>query len=239
MNRINENRSVSKSRTSKTAILGLVLVVVGFVLIANQFDVIPFEVRDVLFTWQALLILLGVVFVTTSSDKVTGYILMGIGGFFIIPILFDVPWEYRRLFWPAVFIIVGLLIIFKGASIFRSRRIHSGDSANVIEDVNIFGGGDRIMTSKQFKGGEVVSIFGGGKYDLRQCELAEGEVVIEVVSIFGGSNFILPSEWNVKMEMVGIFGGFSDKRALVQTDEKKTVIIKGVSIFGGGDIKSM
>ncbi|MFW5644735.1 MAG: LiaF transmembrane domain-containing protein [Bacteroidota bacterium] len=233
MNNRNENRRPK----SATAILGLILVFLGLALIGNQFDLIPWEIRNIVFTWQAFLILLGVIFLTTRDNKVTGYILLGIGGFFIIPEVFDVPWEFRRLFWPAVFIIVGVLILFKGSSFFRNRS-YSGSDVDRLDDVNIFGGSDKIVTSKNFQGGDVVSIFGGGKYDLRNANPAKG-CEIEVVNIFGGSNFLIPPDWNVKTDVVGILGGFSDKRSTVETNGGKTIHIKGVAIFGGGDIKNM
>ncbi|MGC9343111.1 MAG: LiaF transmembrane domain-containing protein [Bacteroidales bacterium] len=228
----------TQKRKSSAGAFGLILVIVGAALIANQFDIIPGNIRNVLFTWQAFLILLGVVFITARDSRVTGYILMGVGGFFIIPEFLDVSWEYRRLFWPTMFIIIGLLIIFKGASLFRSRS-YSGTDSDIVDDVNVFGGSDKIITSKNFQGGSIVSVFGGGKYDLRQAKLAKN-CELEVVNVFGGSNLLIPPDWNVKTEVVGIFGGFSDKRSTVEpTAENNTIIIKGVAIFGGGDIKNM
>ncbi|MFW5821260.1 MAG: LiaF transmembrane domain-containing protein [Bacteroidota bacterium] len=233
MNKQNENRRPK----SATAIFGLILVFLGLALIGKQFNLIPWEIRNVIFTWQAFLILLGVIFITTRDNKVSGYILLGIGGFFIIPEVFDVPWEFRRLFWPSIFIIAGILILFKGSSFFRNRS-YSGTGIDRLDDVNIFGGSDKIVTSKNFQGGEVVSIFGGGKYDLRNANPAKG-CEMEVVNIFGGSNFLIPPDWNVKLDVVGILGGFSDKRSTVETNGDKTIHIKGVAIFGGGDIKNM
>ncbi len=236
MNRLpNENRS----RTSKGAIFGVILVLVGFAIIANQLDFIPNRLENVLFTWQTFLILLGVIFITTRDNKITGYILIGVGGFFILPELVDVPWEIRRIFWPSIFIIAGLLIIFKGTGFIRGGKYDSAtNSEDIIDDVNVFGGGDRQITSQNFKGGSIVSVFGGGKYDLRMAKLGSGKCVIETVNVFGGSNIIVPSDWNVKSEVVGIFGGFSDKRHIMEPNPEKTLIIKGVAIFGGGDLKN-
>jgi len=228
----------TRKRKSSPGLFGIILVIIGAALIANQFDLIPYNLRNVLFTWQAFLILLGVIFVTTRDSRVTGYILMGVGGFFIIPEIADVTWEYKRLFWPVLFIIIGLIIIFKGGSLFRSR-VYSGTNSDQIDDVNVFGGSDKIISSNNFQGGSIVSVFGGGKYDLRQAALSHKGCELEVVNVFGGINLLIPPDWNVKTEVVGIFGGFSDKRSSVQPDVEKTIIIKGVAIFGGGDIKNM
>jgi hypothetical protein len=227
----------TQKRKSSAGAFGIILVLVGAALIANQLDIIPGNIRNVLFTWQAFLILLGVVFITIRDSRVTGYILMAVGGFFIIPEFLDVSWEYRRLFWPTIFIIVGLLIIFKGGSVFSSRT-YTGTDSDHLDDVNVFGGGDKIITSSNFQGGSIVSVFGGGKYDLRQAKPGKN-CELEVVNVFGGSNLLIPPDWNVKVEVVGIFGGFSDKRSTAEPKLENTIIIKGVAIFGGGDIKNM
>ncbi len=226
-------------RRSKSAVFGFVMILVGLVIISNQLDLIPFKIREVLFTWQALLIVIGVVFVTTR-DQFTGYILMGVGAFFLLPDLVDMQWEYRRLFWPSIFIIMGIVIIFKGSGYFHHRHFSKRqDDADYIDDINLFGGGDRKVSSNNFKGGSIISVFGGGKYDLRHATLNKDKCIIEMVSLFGGSNLIVPSDWNVKSEMIGIFGGFSDKRQIIDPNPDKTLIIKGVALFGGGDIKSL
>ena len=195
----------TRKRKSSPGLFGIILVIIGAALIANQFDLIPYNLRNVLFTWQAFLILLGVIFVTTRDSRVTGYILMGVGGFFIIPEIADVTWEYKRLFWPVLFIIIGLIIIFKGGSLFRSR-VYSGTNSDQIDDVNVFGGSDKIISSNNFQGGSIVSVFGGGKYDLRQAALSHKGCELEVVNVFGGINLLIPPDWNVKTEVVGIFG---------------------------------
>ena len=232
---MNENRP----RTSKGAVFGIVMIFVGFALIANQFDLIPDRWHHLIFTWQSLLILLGVVFVTTREGRLTGYILMAVGGFFLLDEFGNVPGEVRRLFWPVLLILAGVLIIFKGSGLIRAhRRGDWKDSSDFIDDINIFGGGDRQVTSQAFKGGSIISIFGGGKYDLRQAKISGDKCVIDMVNIFGGSNLIVPSDWNIKSEVTGIFGAFSDKRQVSEPDPNKTLIIRGVAIFGGGDIKS-
>ena len=110
-----------------------------------------------------------------------------------------------------------------------------------IDDVNIFGGHDRIIITENLKGGDIVNVFGGGKYDLLQSKLAPGKNVLEVVMIFGGSKIIVPRDWDVKVEVVAVFGGFSDKRIIPAEgvkDPSRTLVIEGIAIFGGGDLVS-
>jgi predicted membrane protein len=107
--------------------------------------------------------------------------------------------------------------------------------------MSIFGGGDRVISSQAFKGGRVTAIFGGSKYNMNSAELAKGRNVIDIFTVFGGCKFIIPEDWEVKIEVSAVFGGFSDKRHIrkdVPRDPSKELIIKGIAIFGGGDIVS-
>jgi predicted membrane protein len=234
MNRINENRS-SRGRL----IIGLVLLLVGLGLIANQLDLIPYNLHRIIFTWQSLLILIGIIMVTGRENKFTGYILIGIGGFFLIPYFIDVPSDYRNLFWPIFLVILGLIIIFR-TSLFTRGNIISGDD-NYINDVNVFGGHERKINSNEFKGGKITSTFGGGTYDLRTAKLANGVNILDLVNVFGGCKLIVPPDWEITVEVVAVFGGFSDKRYNLPTITEKSgkqLIIKGIAIFGGGELTS-
>jgi hypothetical protein len=63
---------------------------------------------------------------------------------------------------------------------------------------------------------------------------------LDVVAIFGGVKIIIPPTWEVKSEVTAIFGGLDDKRALMpyNGEERKIVIIKGIALFGGVDIRN-
>lgn len=109
---------------------------------------------------------------------------------------------------------------------------------DMIADSSVFGGSERIMHSQNFKGGEIVAIFGGSKIDLTQCTLAPGQNRLEVKAVFGGTTLVVPNDWNISFESVNIFGGFADKRRNINIDPRKTLIISGMALFGGGEIKS-
>jgi len=47
----------------------------GLFLIADLADIVPWRMRDFLFTWQALLIFLGLIFLSNKDNKGTGIIL--------------------------------------------------------------------------------------------------------------------------------------------------------------------
>ena len=101
-----------------------------------------------------------------------------------------------------------------------------GTDDDYLDDVNVFGGHDRIITSKSFRGGSIVSVFGGGKYDLRNAQLSSGNNILEMTNVFGGSKLIVPSDWDMKIEVVAIFGGFSDKRIVSSVSPTRNSSLK-------------
>ncbi len=208
---------------------------------------------DWLFSWQVLLIALGVfIGIRHQFRHVTWLILVLIGGVFLVNDIYP-DFTFRRYMWPMALIIVGLFIIFKPKRRWKwddvdekkdSVSTPAGAEAEIssedfIDSTNIFGGSKKNILSKNFKGGDLVNIFGGTELDLTQADFS-GTAVIEVTNIFGGTKLILPSHWELKSEAVTILGGIDDKRKMTMMQEKpeKTLVLKGTILFGGIDIKS-
>ena len=221
------------------AILGLILIAVGAILITVNLGWIPHAISDWIVSWQMLLIVIGLVLMATKTNKGPGIILILIGGFFIAIDYFDNIYYMHKLFWPSLIIFVGIMFLFRGKKghvVGHSDVITDDD---FIDDISIFGGGNKIITAKNFKGGKITSVFGGSTIDFSQANLANGVSEIDVVSLFGGSKLIVPRDWDIHLEVTAIFGGFADKRIvdphIIQNPSKK-LIIKGVAIFGGGEL---
>jgi len=233
-----------KGFTGKAAALGVIVIAAGLLLLARNTGFLDQSLSRILFSWEMLLIAIGVVNIFLRQSLWSGIILIGIGSFFLLVNFYHMPFDTWQLFLPALIILVGLKMIF-GSSRIGNRMFkeplftHSVGSEDFFEDVAVFGGGERKVVTPNFKGGRMVAIFGGSKVDLTHCNIAPGDrPMVEVVSMFGGSGLIVPSDWNVKVEVFNIFGGYVDKRIPSQVDYNKTLIIKGVTIFGGGEVKS-
>lgn len=120
----------------------------------------------------------------------------------------------------------------------NSTAEHKTASVDYLDSVNVFAGSHHIVYSKNFKGGDLTAIFGGCDVNLTQADF-DGKVVINITAIFGGTKIIVPPGWQIKQEVTAIFGGFDDKRTMRTVEDlDKVVIIKGVALFGGVDIRS-
>ena len=108
-----------------------------------------------------------------------------------------------------------------------------------LDSVNVFGGSHQIVYSKNFKGGEITAVFGGCDVNLSQADF-EGQIIIDVTAIFGGAKIIVPPGWHVKSEVTAIFGGLDDKRGMQPAidGQQKLLIIRGIALFGGVDIRN-
>jgi predicted membrane protein len=102
-----------------------------------------------------------------------------------------------------------------------------------------FSGVENQITSSEFEGGKVTAICGGIDIDLRPAELSGNNNVIDLFILFGGAEFKVPADWTVNMsELTVLFGAFEDKRPTKSTnsDPNKVLYIKGMILFGGGEI---
>jgi predicted membrane protein len=115
----------------------------------------------------------------------------------------------------------------------------ASNTNDYLDSVNVFGGSHQSVYSKNFKGGEIVAVFGGCDLNLSQADF-EGTIEIDITAIFGGCKIIIPPGWQVKSEVTAIFGGLDDKRSIqpIVEGQTKLVIIRGLAMFGGVDIRN-
>lgn len=241
MNKHFQNTPEHNPKGRNNSIFGVLLILFGGTLILNNLDLIPDDFHHIIFSWPMLLIVLGSLFAFAKDDKTTGFGLILIGGVFMLPRLFDWQFDFYRFFWPALLILLGIVVIRKRNSCPSNLCGESKKSTDYINELNIFGGGERIVNSKNFKGGTITCMFGGGEVDLTYAELAEGTHTIELFAMFGGSVIIVPPDWDVKVNISAVLGGVSDKRIPTPNyivEPKKELIIKGFVALGGCEIKS-
>lgn len=244
--------SEEKSGRSKKAVFtGILIITLGVLWLLRRMDLhIPYWILS----WEMIMIIVGV-FIGLSDNfrKPSSWILIGLGGFFLLNDLFYIPFNIWQFFWPALVIIIGLIILIrpgkafvfgkKPEDLFGSRHNFSDEDGfqkgDKLDVVAVFNGLKKIVTSKNFLGGEVVTVFGGSEINLMQADFSQ-PIKIEAVVIFGGLKLIVPRNWEVRTDVVTILAGTEDKRmsSIEVIPEDKIIQISGVVIFGGVDIVS-
>ena len=232
-----ENRNSRKS-----IIVGFVVLVAGLALLLNNLGIYNYELKRYILRWEMIPIAMGLIFILSHDHKGPGIVFLAIGTTLYVRNFFDLNINFWQIFWAAMLILIGIMIIFRNkidTSRCEKKNLSSDD---VIDEINVFGGGDRTITSQNFQGGRIFAVFGGSNFNLSRSKLAPGKNYIEVLAIFGGMKLIVPEDWKVKINAISIFGGFSDKHRMIPSssvsDSDNELIIKGFVIFGGGEIKS-
>lgn len=234
---MNDSGNQGYNRKRGSAWVGIIILCAGIVMLLRRMGIL---IPGWILSWPFLLILIGlVVGVKRNFRSLTPFVLIALGLFFLARDIGWLPVDMDRYIWPAMIIAIGIFIMVKPRA---GRWQYSGGAENSSEDtlnsVIVFWGTKRNITSKSFKHGEVINIFGGTELNFMNADVS-GTAVLDVVSAFGGIKIIVPSEWEVHVNAVHIFGGTNDKRApVISAGNKKVLTITGVVLFGGMDIQS-
>lgn len=235
-----------RNTNDKRLWLGVIFVTIGGVWLLDNLNIIP-DIPDFLVSWKSFLIILGIFLILGKGKIEPGIILIGIGSVFMLEDLGILEWRnIWQLFWPVIIIIVGISLILRrnhhraGWGEKKNDVDNDLNSLDYIDEYNFFGGREIIVSSQEFKGGKITSMFGGSTVDLRSSDLAVGTHKLDVFAMFGGTSLIVPPDWTVKVEVFALLGGFSDNRyssLKVVPNPDKVLVITGFVMFGGGDLK--
>jgi predicted membrane protein len=243
---IKKSKAMNTTFKDRRVLLGVFFVLTGAYLLLRNLDWLPYFFPDYIFSWGTFLILAGLFALGNRQNKTPGIILISLGAYILLPRIFDVSYGelWTFWFWPLILILIGLGFILrrKGGPYSEQPAADAGTiSMDFIDEVAVFGGGQRTVFSNHFQGGRITSVFGGLEIDFMNASLAEGQNVIDIFTVFGGSTLIVPADWQVKVEVFALFGGFNDKRSYMPDPllyNRKELYIRGFVMFGGGEIKS-
>ena len=243
-----EHRNFEVNERNSSLWTGLFFVVVGAVALARSFMV---PMPDWLFTWQTLLITIGIfIGIRGHFEGVAWFILIIIGSAFLLND-FYFNGDLRRHIWPLVLIVIGAAFILRPRNRRSKRNFNQrllidesmdtpGKTGDFADVTIVFGSSKKKIGSRQFGGGDITAIFGGAELDLSNTDI-QGEIVLDVTVIFGGVELIIPSNWMIKSEVASVFGSVKDKRiqpATLTQEPEKVIRLDGTALFGGIEIKS-
>ena len=225
---------------------GVLIVAIGSLLLARKAGV---EFPAWILSFETVLIALGLYLGFRHSFKGIGWLIpIVIGGFLLVDDFLPY-YDIGHFIWPLIIIGIGLFIIFSPQRRKRdwekwnaSRGYSEDASEDYLDSTVVFGGIKKNVISKNFRGGETVTVFGGTEINLNQADI-NGTVVLELTQIFGGTKLIVPPHWKVHTkDLVAIFGGVDDKRPMISNpaveETGKVLILKGTCLLGGIEIRS-
>lgn len=264
MKDFNNNNNDGVANQKGKVLAGLFIVIIGLLLLLDN---VGLNLPNWLWHWSNILIVIGLFVGVKHNFRNSGWFVMVlIGSFFTLREAFGEEINFGKIIFPGMLVVLGLFILFKPKGNFKhkakwknfnepepftpyteadgtetssSTAQKKTNSNDYIDSVNVFGGSHQTIYSKNFKGGEITAVFGGCDLNLTQADF-DGEVSIDVTAIFGGTKIIIPPGWEVKSEVTAIFGGLDDKRSIqpITDGKQRLLIIKGIALFGGVDIRN-
>ena len=115
--------------------------------------------------------------------------------------------------------------------------VGQGTSTEVDRMVAVFGGVERKGRWRMRARSQATAIFGGVDLDLREADFDAPVVELNVQACFGGVDIKVPAGIDVRTETVNILGGTDVKNLGEPVEGAPTLVIKGIVLFGGVDVK--
>jgi predicted membrane protein len=221
---------------------GAIIISIGLVFLLDNLGVI--SISHLWQFWPLILVVGGLASLTSPAGRIKGAILILLGVLLELDTLGIAHFRWSSL-WPLIIILAGIMIMW---STLESRRTGAaaGDPRTTLNEFALFGGIERRVTSLDFQGGNVTAMFGGIELDLRQAAISADQAELSVNAFCGGCELRVPDNWEIVSRGQGIFGGYVDSTRGYNYEIKpdnpvaprKTLIVRGIAVFGGVEIKS-
>ena len=231
-------RSCHRSRgwSLGKAILGLGVLALGVLLTLDNLNIM--NVEHLFDYWPVLLIMLGLAHIIQPGRGRrigSGLIWLVIGTLLLLNTLdlwgFNV-WEL----WPLLLVLLGVKMLWR--AFFRGRSRVDRDSANFFEATAVLAGDQRRISCDDFQGGDATALLGGCEIDLTDCGSAGEPAEIHIFAFWGGIELRVPKDWEVQVRGTAIMGSFEDKTQRRAAETTKVLIVRGLAIMGGVEIKN-
>ncbi len=229
-------------------LIGLVIVVMGLVMLLNNFGVIEYSMSDVLSFWPLILIYFGISHIyqrNNLGEVLVGLIVLVFGGallarnFDFLDADLSIFWN---LFWPIVLILLGI-------SFLTGRKGGGGFQFAVMSGI------DQTKEQWEAQSGSYFALMGGIELDMTLADMIEDEIVLDLTAIMGGIDLKVPDHVDVECRGIYVLGGTEllDKDAggivgTVKAEQKvdslenqqapKKIIIQARTLMGGISVLS-
>ena len=233
-----------RSSPAHGIVFSVAIIAIGVLFLLDNMGLVSFH--EVARYWPAILIALGVVRLVDSHGTASvafGGIMAGVGSLLLLDNLNIIYFDWR-IFWPAVLIGAGILMLFRTQEWQRNREAASQppDAAPEPGKLNLwamFSGGERRIDAKDFRGGAIGAMFGGFEVDLRGATMAEAQATIDISVMFGGVDIQIPESWVAEVKGTALFGGFTDDTTPPAPGQPAPhLIVTGYAMFGGVTISN-
>jgi hypothetical protein len=216
-------------------VLGVAILLAGIVFTLDNLGVL--DADEFIDYWPLILVVVGLAKLTAVRHT-GGWISAGlwilIGAWWTLFNLGTVEFHPIH-FWPIFLIVAGFFLVQRAL---RPNRGGAEASTDRLSGFAVLGGSSRRTASQSFQGGDFTAVMGGCEVDLREARIANPPAIIDVFAFWGGVEIRVPKDWVVDAQVTAILGGFEDRTGQGPTDETQKLVVRGLAMMGGVDIRT-
>ena len=219
------------------AVIGGVILLLGLGLLLENLGYT--DIGNIFRYWPILLIVFGLAKLFEPGAKVFALVVTLVGLLLLLDKL-DVVSVNLWSLWPLLLVLIGVSMIwqvFAGKSA-KEERSGTVSQDNFFSGTAFMGGFKRQSTTRDFRGAELSVIMGGCEIDLHAAAMQAAQATIRVSCIAGGVELSVPEEWDVVIEVSPFLGGVEDKTRHPANGGTKRLIVRGVIVAGGVEVKN-
>ena len=83
----------------------------------------------------------------------------------------------------------------------------------------------------------VLALMGGVELDFRDARLLEGTSEVTILAVMGGVKIVVPPDVDLVVDGLGLMGGFPHLRQQAEGEQDARLVIRGVALMGGVEVK--
>jgi hypothetical protein len=114
----------------------------------------------------------------------------------------------------------------------RAVPSRGDEESDEVALVAVFDGVNVKSRARAFRGGSMLSWFGGVAVDLREAELADG-ARLSLHSVLGGIAIRIPPGWRVESNLRALAGGVAIDAPEPDDPEAPRLVLDGLAVLGG------
>lgn len=242
-------REMQRTAKPPGMVPGIILIALGTLFLLGHMGIL--DTGRLWKFWPLIIVLVGLVKFFKEHSRVGGAVTIVVGVLLQLGQLGYMQLSWGTL-WPVILILAGIAMIWSRFEMPRfptpaatagMGTVTGASGYETLNEYAMFGGIERRMHTNNFRGGSIVSVFGGVEVDFRTADIEGEEAVVYVEAIFGGIELKVPERWKVVFQGQSIFGGYSDETRppladALGTAPRKTLILRGKAVFGGINVKN-
>lgn len=233
---IGMNRTIRPTITGRV-ILGLVVMWLGVLWTLDNLNIL--ESEPILRYWPVVLVAVGMsklLGLWGRRNVIAGSIFTVVGMWMLLEQLDVISVSFWTL-WPLALVAIGIGMLTR-TTLRQSDPSRVDAQAAKLSSFAFMSGVDRKVASNEFEGGDATAVMGGVKLDLKGAKPVAGGAIVDLLVCWGGIEIYVPDTWKVVNEATVVMGGLEDQSKIPPADARDVLILRGLVIMGGVEIKN-